>query len=75
MPLTATARAQHATLYLTLSELAERAEEIQYRGVRCEDLVDLVTRVRRFDREFRGHETLEARLLRLGSPQPIGETR
>jgi hypothetical protein len=54
---------QHYKLYLNLSELAERAEEVQYRGAIHERLPSLIASAKHFDEEFRTHELLEAKLI------------
>lgn len=53
------ARAQHATLYLQLSDLAEQAEELQFRGVTWDDLCKLIQETRAFDAELTRHELIE----------------
>jgi hypothetical protein len=55
--------AQHCPLYLELSELAERAEELQYRGIVMSQLMDLIAAVRRFDEKLTEHENLEGELI------------
>ena len=55
--------AQHCPLYLELSELAEQAEELQYRGVVKSQLFDLIDSVKRFDCRLREHENLEGELI------------
>ena len=57
------AQAQHATLYLQLSELAERAEELQYRGVQRDHLRRLIEQSIDFDEAFKAHEKLEGDLI------------
>ena len=57
------ARSQHCGLYLQASELAERAEELQYRGVEAAALNQLFTETLDFDRRFREHEALECDLI------------
>lgn len=54
---------QHCQLYLRLSDLAERAEELQYRGVGVEGLLGLVAATEAFDAQLRAHEQLEAELI------------
>lgn len=61
--LAANAKAQHRALYLQLSELAEEAEELQYRGVEPTQLRQLVTKTQHFDAELREHEVLENELI------------
>ncbi len=55
--------AQHCTLYLRLSELAEQAEELQYRGVEPLQLRKLVQSAQQFDAELREHEQSENELI------------
>ena len=55
--------AQHCPLYLEVSELAEHAEELQYRGIVMDQLVDLINSVRRFDQKLTEHENLEGELI------------
>lgn len=57
------ARSQHCSLYLQLSELAEQAEELQYRGVATEELNRLIDAARVFDAALRRHERLESDLI------------
>lgn len=57
------AHSQHCTLYLALSELAEQAEELQYRGVEAEQLRKLIHAVQKFDTQLRKHEQLENELI------------
>ena len=59
----AQARQQHTGLYLELSELAEKAEELQYRGVTQPGLDRLVAAIESFDEKFRQHEELECDLI------------
>ena len=54
---------QHCPLYLQLSELAEAAEELQYRGIVTTQLANLVESVRRFDEKLTEHENLEGELI------------
>ncbi len=54
---------QHGMLYLSLSELAEQAEELQYRGVERPQLCNLIEQTKDFDRLFVEHERLEADLI------------
>ena len=55
--------AQHCSLYLQLSELAEQAEELQYRGVEPTQLRKLVQAAQSFDARLRNHEQLENELI------------
>ena len=61
-------RSQHCTLYLTISDLAEQAEELQYRGWTAEHVDHLVRQVKLFDLQFREHEQAERRLLEVSRP-------
>ncbi len=54
---------QHCTLYLRLSELAEQAEELQYRGVEPGKLRLLVQSTQDFDAQLRDHEQSENELI------------
>lgn len=55
--------AQHCSLYLQLSDLAEQAEELQYRGVEPVQLRLLVQSVEDFDALLRAHEQSEHELI------------
>ncbi len=57
------AQAEHGVLYLQLTELAERAEELQYRGVETNKLRELVHEAREFQRQLRLHEQAEDELI------------
>ncbi len=57
------ARDEHPVLYLQASELAERAEELQYRGVEVTELVALINSICDFDQAFHDHEDLENELI------------
>lgn len=57
------AQSQHGMLYIRLSELAEQAEELQYRGVEQSQLRRLVEQTCDFDAELREHERLENELI------------
>jgi hypothetical protein len=61
--LAAHTHSQHCTLYLRLSELAEQAEELQYRGVEPALLRDLVESTCDFDSQLRDHEQRENELI------------
>jgi hypothetical protein len=61
--LAAKAQSQHGVLYLQLTELAEQAEELQYRGVELEQLQRLVASTQRFDAQLREHEQIESELI------------
>lgn len=56
-------QSQHGLLYMQLSDLAEQAEELQYRGVEVDQLQQLLERTREFDSEFRAHERAELDLI------------
>jgi hypothetical protein len=56
-------QSQHGMLYLKLSDLAEQAEELQYRGVESSQLRILLERTREFDAELREHEQAENELI------------
>ncbi len=57
------AHSQHGMLYMQLSDLAEQAEELQYRGVEVDQLGQLLESAREFDSEFRAHERAELELI------------
>lgn len=57
------ARRQHCSLYLEISELCERAEELQYRGLATEQLSLLVEETQTFEARFQSHEMLERQLI------------
>lgn len=61
-------RSQHCTLYLSANELAEQAEELQYRGFVSEKVDMLLAEVREFELRFRDHERMEADLIRCSRP-------
>ncbi len=56
-------RTQHCSLYLALNELAERAEELQYRGWVSQRVDDLIAQVKWFDLQLQDHERFERQLL------------
>ena len=56
-------QSQHGMLYMQLSDLAEQAEELQYRGVEASQLRMLVQRTCEFDAELREHEQRENELI------------
>ena len=56
-------QSQHAVLYMQLTELAEQAEELQYRGVESKQLQQLVQSTRDFDAQLRAHEQSESELI------------
>lgn len=58
------AHSQHTMLYLQLSDLAEQAEELQYRGVELQQLRELVDRSYQFHNDLREHEQTEDELIR-----------
>ena len=57
------AQAQHGMLYMQLSDLAEQAEELQYRGVDFQHLRVLIERTVEFDSMLREHEQTENDLI------------
>jgi len=57
------AQSQHGMLYLRLTDLAEQAEELQYRGVEQTQLKRLVEQTCEFDAQLREHESLESELI------------
>ncbi|QDT05293.1 hypothetical protein K227x_36930 [Rubripirellula lacrimiformis] len=57
------AQSQHAPLYLSLCDLVERAEELQYRGVQPLQMNELVGQIYDFDRQWQAHEQIEADLI------------
>ena len=57
------AHQQHCQLYLEVCDLAEQAEELQYRGVEPASLSKLVTATQAFDEHLRQHEKLENNLI------------
>ncbi|MFK8111787.1 MAG: hypothetical protein AB8B91_06280 [Rubripirellula sp.] len=61
--LAALAKSQHGSLYMELSDLAEQAEELQYRGVESQQLRQLVGRTKQFDGALREHELCENELI------------
>ncbi len=65
------AKAQHCALYLQLSELAEWAEEVQYRGVVRERLSSLIAAAKDFDERLREHEALECELIERAFGVPV----
>lgn len=56
-------QSQHRMLYMQLSDLAEQAEELQYRGVELNQLHRLLERTRQFDMVLREHENAELELI------------
>ena len=56
-------KSEHRTLYLTVTELAEAAEELQYRGVEPDQLRTLIENTRLFNRVLREHEQAENGLI------------
>ncbi len=56
-------RSQHCSLYLEISELAEKAEELQYRGLVNDRFQEIVIETLKFDEQFRDHERLEEQLI------------
>lgn len=58
------AKQQHTELYLTLHDIAESAEEAQYRGTIGEDFPHLVALCQDFMKRLDAHEKLESELIR-----------
>ena len=58
-----TAKTQHRSLYLHITELAEQAEELQYRGGTAHDLAKLIDNAQAFEDKFDQHEELENDLI------------
>ena len=56
-------QSQHGMLYMQLSDLAEQAEELQYRGVELNQLHVLLQQTRQFDGELQAHENAEFELI------------
>lgn len=56
-------QSQHGRLYMQLSDLAEQAEELQYRGVEPNQLHLLLQQTVQFDRDLRDHEYAEHELI------------
>lgn len=61
--LAARLQSQHGMLYMQVSDLAEQAEELQYRGVEQTQLHVLLQRTREFDTDLRRHENAEHELI------------
>jgi hypothetical protein len=57
-------QSQHSVLYLRLSDLAEQAEELQYRGVQPQRLRELVANSSQFYSDLQAHERMENELIR-----------
>ncbi|GAA5506078.1 hypothetical protein [Novipirellula caenicola] len=55
--------AQHCSLYLQLSELIEKAEELQYRGAIAACVQELVDQTQAFDAKLQEHEQAENGLI------------
>ncbi|MGB7326919.1 MAG: hypothetical protein WBD31_18730 [Rubripirellula sp.] len=55
--------AEHGTLYLMISDLAEQAEELQYRGIQSEHLCRLIEQTHHFDQLWCEHERVEADMI------------
>jgi hypothetical protein len=67
-------RSQHCSLYLTINELAEQAEELQYRGIDSgkTDRVDrLIADIHQFELRFRDHERMEQDLIQCSRPSKL----
>ncbi|GAB5407200.1 MAG: hypothetical protein Aurels2KO_54310 [Aureliella sp.] len=56
---------QHRELFLTLQEVVEQAEEVQYRGTVVRDCPALLAEFHTFDSALRKHEEFEAELIRM----------
>ena len=56
-------QSEHGLLYMAVSDLAQQAEELQYRGVEANHLLLLLQRTRAFDLELREHESAESELI------------
>lgn len=56
-------KAEHNALYGAISELAEAAEELQYRGVEMEQLTMLIDDTCQFSQRLRDHEQTENDLI------------
>lgn len=54
---------EHCPLYLQISELAEEAQELQYRGIVPEQLGKLIQSIKSFDQRLQRHENLEGELI------------
>jgi hypothetical protein len=61
-------RSQHCALYLTVNELAEQAEELQYRGCDHEHVDGLVRQVKLFELQYQDHERSERQMLEASRP-------
>ncbi len=64
-------RAQHCSLYLLVNDLAEQAEELQYRGLdddKAEVVDRLLNDVYQFELRFRDHERMEQDLINCSRP-------
>ena len=57
-------QSQHSVLYLRLSDLAEQAEELQYRGIEPQRLRELVILSDQFYADLQEHERMENELIR-----------
>ena len=62
--LAAQTQSEHGMLYMQLSELAEQAEELQYRGVELKQLHRLIDRSCDFYDQLQQHEQSEHELIR-----------
>ncbi len=56
---------QHRRLYLAITDLCDRAEDMQYRGVLIQNTRHLFHQTNEFDRQLRQHELLESELIEL----------
>jgi hypothetical protein len=57
------ARGQHCSLYLEISSLCERAEDLQFRGFAGEHVRELIAQTEKFDLQLTLHERLESELI------------
>jgi len=64
-------RSQHCVLYLTANELAEQAEELQYRGWVAVKVDELLMQARQFDLHLQDHERAERQLLASFRPRAM----
>lgn len=62
-PAAAEAKRQHCGLYLEISELCERAEELQYRGLAVQQFGSIVRQLEQFDQRLRRHDQFEEKLI------------
>jgi hypothetical protein len=67
----AAARAQHCSLYLLLSELCERAEDLQFRGPTSDALAELMADANDFLGQLQQHEHEETTLIELAYHEQV----